>query len=58
MTKLERLKVEAARVELFFMLPPQMKRTLEIFYAREIDGIEKYGAENPEIKIPRRRKGA
>lgn len=55
MTRLERLKVEAARVKVFFLLPPQMKRTLEIFYEREIDAIEKYGAENPEFKRPKRK---
>lgn len=56
MTKLERLKIEAARVKVFYCLPPQMKRTLEIYYEREIDEIEKYGKENPEFKVPRRRK--
>lgn len=56
MTKLDRLKKELSRLELFYCLPPQMKQTLEIYYKREIDAIEKYGAENSDFKIPRRKK--
>ena len=55
MTKLERLRAEAKTVSKLILLPVQMKQMLERFYIREIDAIEQYGADNPKVKIPRKR---
>lgn len=57
MTKLERLRVERKIVNRLSYIPAQMRQILNIYYEREIENIEKYGAENPEYVRQKRKKG-
>ena len=55
MTKLERLRMERKAVERLALLPETMRQMLSVFYNREIESIEKYGAENPTFRRPARK---
>lgn len=49
MKRQEKLKVEKDIAENLSLLPAQMKQIIDNYYQREIDGIDKYGFDNPDV---------
>lgn len=49
MKRLEKLKFERQIASKLTLLPFQMQPLIESYYEREIDAIEKYNGDNPEV---------
>ena len=49
MKRLEKLKFERQIASKLTLLPFQMRPLIEGYYEREIDAIEKYGSDNPDV---------
>ena len=49
--RLEKLFIEKEIASNLSLLPAQTKQIIDMYYRREIHGIEEYGKENPDEKI-------
>lgn len=49
MKRLEKLIFEKKIADCLSLLPFQMRPIIENYYQKEIDAIQKYGSDNPEV---------
>ena len=49
MKRLEKLKFEREIAKQLTLIPFQMRPLIDSYYEREINAIEKYGSDNPQV---------